>query len=173
VPQTHPVQPTWLSCPDSSVSLTLHPIGISLPDNQLPNLITPPEQHPHPLIVNGRCPHPLIVNEQCPHPLIIDGCLDLHALTTSHLSPDSTFNILHDCKWTTEGTLAIVKGIVNVIHAHQAEHDLKVRKLESDICHLHDTVARYKETFNMSPEGFELATNLVAQIQIPIGMGFH
>jgi hypothetical protein len=91
----------------------------------------------------------------------------------SHLSPNSAYNVLHDCKWTQEGTLTIVKGIINLVHACQTEHKLKVRKLESDICHLCDLVASYEETFNMALEGFELATDSVSWIQIPIGHGFH
>jgi hypothetical protein len=136
-----------------SSSPTLRPIGLSIPADATANLTPLP---------NCR-----------PHPLIIDGQLDLQALAASRLSPDSAFNVLRDREWTTEGTLAIVKGIVNALHARQREHDLQVETLKNDITQLRNTLAGYEETFDIAPEGFELATDMVAQIEIPIGNGFH
>jgi hypothetical protein len=81
--------------------------------------------------------------------------------------------VLCDHEWTTEGTLAIIKGIVNALHARQWEHDLQVAALKSNITQLRNTLAGYEETFNIAPEGFELATDTVAQIEIPISNGFH
>jgi hypothetical protein len=137
----------------ASSSPTLRPIGLSIPADATANLAPLPNRHPHLLIVNGQ--------------------LDLQALAASRLSPDSAFNVLRDHEWTTEGTLAIVKGIVNALHARQREHDLQVATLKSNITQLHNTLAGYEETFDIAPEGFKLATDTVAQIEIPIGNGFH
>jgi hypothetical protein len=136
-----------------TASPTLRPIGISIPADAIPNLIPLPGRRPNPLIVDGR--------------------IDLHALAASCLSPDSAFNVLRDREWTAEGTLAIVKGIINAIHTCQTEHDRKVGELEDNIQQLRNTLAGYKETFDMAPEGFKLATNTVAQIEIPVGNRFH
>jgi hypothetical protein len=134
-------------------SPTLRPIGLSIPTDATINLTPLPNRHPSPLIVNGQ--------------------LDLHALAASRLSPDSALNVLHDCEWTTEGTIAIVQGIINALHACQTKHNLKVGALKSNIRQLRNTLAGYKETFDIAPEGFELATDTVAQIEIPIGNRFH
>jgi hypothetical protein len=137
----------------ASLSPTLHPIGLSIPTDAPINLTPLPDCHPNLLIVNRQ--------------------LDLHALAASWLSPDSVLNMLHDHKWTTKGTIAIVQGIVNALHARQTEHDLQVAALKSNICQLCDILAGYEETFDIAPDGFELATDTVAQIEIPIGNGFH
>jgi hypothetical protein len=134
-------------------SPTLRPVGLSLPADTTPNLTPLPGRRPH--------------------PLIIDGQLDLQALAASRLSPDSAFNVLRDREWTAEGTLAIVKGIINALHSRQREHDLQVEALKNNITQLRNTLAGYEETFDIAPEGFELATDAVAQIEIPVGSGFH
>jgi hypothetical protein len=97
----------------TSSSPTFRPIRLSIPTNTTLNFTPLLNRHPSPLIVNGQ--------------------LNLHALAASHLSPDSALNVLCNCEWTTEGTIAIVQGIVNAMHAHQTEYDLKVGKLESNI----------------------------------------
>jgi hypothetical protein len=77
----------------------------------------------------------------------------------------------HD--WTPEGSIAIVTGIVNAANRQAEETATKIKELQDNINNLWATVANYEEVYDMAPNGYELATDQIVQVQIPVSSGFY
>jgi hypothetical protein len=97
----------------------------------------------------------------------------LVALSAARLSPDSALNLLRQRDWSPESTVAIVTGIVNATHKRTEDAATTIASQRATIDRLRGAVANYEEIYDMAPDGYELATESVAEIQIPVGSGFY